>query len=93
MTSTLVIFQNKMKTLAGNSFQHLAEKLRRKFGTDLNIYVSKRKKHVHIVFITPLISMETRDKIFRFILCKWRRARDKCGCILLFISFSKTDPK
>ena len=44
MTITFFIFQNKRKTLAGNNFQHLAEKLRRKFRNNIDVYVSKRKK-------------------------------------------------
>ena len=46
----------------------LGKKLKKKFGNDLHVYVSKRKKHVHIVFNRPFISLRYNKEMLTFIL-------------------------
>ena len=47
---------------------YLKKGLAKQFSLDVDVFVSKKKKHVHIVFEVPISDCDAFDKLIDFIL-------------------------
>ena len=59
--------------------------LKGKFGHDANIYVSKRKKHVRIVFDWLFFFLVDNKEMLIFVLNEWANTKDKNGKKVVFL--------
>ena len=52
---------------------YLKDVLSKKFSLDIDVYVSKKRKHVHIAFKIPISDYEFFDKLIDFISSEWEK--------------------
>ena len=52
---------------------YLKEALCDKFSLDVDVFVSRKKHHVHIAFKIPISEYESSDKLIEFLLKEWEK--------------------
>ena len=54
---------------------HLKDALSKKFSFDADVFVSRKKKHMHIAFKLPISEYESFDRLIDYISDEWEKRK------------------